>query len=97
MAQEVLVIDNPLQTMAKGNGNGNGDASFGDVQTMSIMDSMIEIFTDMRDGINRMADNVGALVTALTPSGRDLGIAGADVGPKKIMIKMVVSKECLLL
>ena len=83
MAQEVLVIDNPLQTMAKGNGNGNGDASFGDVQTMSIMDSMIEIFTDMRDGINRMADNVGALVTALTPSGRDLGIAGADVGPKK--------------
>jgi hypothetical protein len=55
----------------------------GDVQTMDVFGSIIEIFTEMRDGINRMADNVGALVTALAPSGRDLGIKGADVGPKK--------------
>ena len=82
MAQEVLVIDNPIQTMAKGKGSGDGDASFGDVQTMSGFDSMREIFIEMRDGINRIAGNVSALVTALAPNARDTGIEDADTGRK---------------
>ena len=82
MAQEVLVIDNPIQTMARGRGNGDGDASFGDVQTMSGFDSMREIFIEMRDGINRIAGNVSALVTALAPNVRDTGIEDADTGRK---------------
>ena len=79
--QNLPAIYNPMQgmTLMKPPTPSGGGAV---AQAMSPMDSMREIFLEMRDGINRIADNVSALVDALAPNARDTGITGADTGRK---------------
>ena len=79
--QNLPAIYNPMQgmTLMKPPTPSGGGAV---AQAMSPMDSMREIFLEMRDGINRIANNVSALVDALAPNARDTGITGADTGRK---------------
>jgi len=81
--QNLPAIYNPMQgmTLMKPPTPSDGGAP-AIAEAMSPMDSMREIFLEMRDGINRIANNVSALVEGLAPNHRDAGITGADTGRK---------------